>query len=174
MCSTAPWGVDGSGCKGITLERRIHRSRVGRGTIDRCGRKPRDARFSIVRDVDGHQCRAHRSAREVTVLGWEGGRKTWRQYVPSRKTWILASARAQSSNGELTFFGWEGGPQSVAAIRSIAQHMELRKRKGAKLGKQTERSYPPSGVPGHRDPCAVRCPREGTPPAPSATLKSPL
>ena len=36
-------------------------------TADRYGRKPRDARRSIARDVDGSTLRAHRSERELTV-----------------------------------------------------------------------------------------------------------
>jgi hypothetical protein len=57
-------------------------------------------------------------------MGGKRGRKTRRQYVTSRKTWMLASARAQNSNGEVTVPGWEGGPQSSAAVRDFAQGVD--------------------------------------------------
>ena len=48
-----------------------------------------------------------------------------------RKTWMLASARAQRSERELTV----PRPQSSAAIRDFAQDVDGSERKGATLGK---------------------------------------
>jgi hypothetical protein len=74
-------------------------------------------------------------------MGGKGVRNTRRQYVTSRKTWMLASARAQNSNGELTVPGWEGGPQHSAAIRDFAQDVDVSFRKGAKLERRINRSW---------------------------------
>jgi len=74
-------------------------------------------------------------------MGGKGGRKTRRQYVTSRKTWMLASARAQNLERELTVPGWEGGPQSSAAVRDFAQDVDVSFRKGAKLERRNNRSW---------------------------------
>jgi hypothetical protein len=58
-------------------------------------------------------------------MGGKGVRNTRRQYVTSRKTWMLASARAQNSNGELTVQGWEGGPQNSAADPDDANQRDV-------------------------------------------------
>lgn len=93
-------------------------------------RKPRDARRSIARDVDGSTLRAQRSERELTVQGWVvRAQSNAKRYLPLR----LDKHRTART---------KGGTRLDSHGQELAQDLELRKREGAKLGKQTELSTP--------------------------------
>jgi len=82
----------------------------------------------FAQDVDENQCRAQNLERELTVQGWVvRAQSNAKRYLPLRldkhRTARTKGATRRDSHGQ-----------------ELAQDLELRKREGAKLGKQTELS----------------------------------